>query len=42
MSNLALYDKYQFLYGLTGTLGSTDSMQFLKELYNVKIMAIPP
>jgi preprotein translocase subunit SecA len=42
MSNLALYDKYQYLYGLTGTLGIRESKSYFHGIYKVNIMAIPP
>lgn len=42
ISNLGHFDKYEYLYGLTGTLGSDESKIFLTEVYKVELMKIPP
>lgn len=42
ISNLGHFDKYKFIYGLTGTLGSNESKKFLKETYDIQMMEIPP
>ena len=38
MSNVGFFSRYDSVYGLTGTLGSQKSMQFLKNTYNVEMM----
>lgn len=35
ISNLGHFDKYPYLFGLTGTLGSKESKSFLKSIYKV-------
>jgi hypothetical protein len=41
ISNLGHFDKYTFIYGLTGTIGSIESKKFLHETYNIQMMDIP-
>jgi len=35
MSNIGHFLRYKNIYGLTGTLGSVEGKQFLKETYHV-------
>lgn len=43
ISNLGHFDKYDFIYGLTGTLGSSQSRIFLKQTYGIDLMMeVPP
>lgn len=42
ISNLGHFDKYKNLYGLTGTLGSNQSKQFLMNTYNAELFKVPP
>jgi len=41
ISNTAFFQKYTKIYGVTGTLGSNDSINLLKELYKVAIAFMP-
>ena len=40
-SNVTLFKKYQYLYGLTGTLGGTDAREFLRKVYQIDVLIIP-
>ncbi|CAF4026032.1 unnamed protein product, partial [Rotaria sp. Silwood1] len=40
-SNVTLFKKYEYLYGLTGTLGGKDAQNFIKTLYNIDVVIIP-
>jgi len=42
ISNIGNFDKYNELYGLTGTLGSYKSKKFLKDTYKVELFKVPP
>ena len=42
ISNLAHFDKYPQIYGLTGTLGSAESKRFLKSTYDLELFEVPP
>jgi preprotein translocase subunit SecA len=42
ISNLGHFDKYKELYGLTGTLGSEKSKEFLKKTYQTELFKVPP
>jgi hypothetical protein len=42
LSNIAHFLRYPKVYGLTGTLGSEKSMNFLKKVYKVEMFEIPP
>lgn len=43
MSNIGIFTRYvSKLYGLTGTLGSSETKSFLQNVYNVDSVVIPP
>ena len=43
ISNMGYFKKYaKNIFGLTGTLGSKDSIELLEEIYSVKTIVIPP
>ncbi len=43
ISNLGHFDKYEYIFGLTGTLGSQQSKSFLKQTYKIDLMMeVPP
>jgi preprotein translocase subunit SecA len=42
ISNLGHFDKYPYLYGLTGTMGSSQSKEFLRETYQTNLFMVPP
>ncbi|CAF3721548.1 unnamed protein product [Rotaria sp. Silwood1] len=40
-SNVTLFKKYEYLYGLTGTLGGKDGQNFIKSVYKIDVIIIP-
>ncbi|XP_049884016.1 uncharacterized protein LOC126379352 isoform X1 [Pectinophora gossypiella] len=42
ISNVGLFTRYSKIYGLTGTLGSKDTINFLQNTYEVGSVIIPP
>ena len=42
ISNIAHFNRYPALYGLTGTLGSEQSKMYLHKAYRVQMVAVPP
>jgi preprotein translocase subunit SecA len=40
-SNVTLFKKYQYLYGLSGTLGGKDAQEFIKKVYKIDVVIIP-
>ncbi|CAF4866157.1 unnamed protein product, partial [Rotaria sp. Silwood1] len=40
-SNVTLFKKYKYLYGLTGTLGGKSSQKFIKKVYNIDVVIVP-
>ena len=43
MSNISFFKQYKsHLFGVTGTLGNQDTARFLKEIYDVDVVVLPP
>jgi preprotein translocase subunit SecA len=40
-SNVTLFKKYQYLYGLSGTLGGKDAQEFIRKVYKIDVVIIP-
>ena len=42
ISNLGHFDKYKCHFGLTGTMGSSQSKGFLRDTYKTNLFKVPP
>ena len=42
ISKLGHFDKYKYLFGLTGTIGSNQSKGFLRDTYRTNLFMVTP